>query len=44
MAFYLFERPGKKKEPTNSAPAVRSIAARNPKNTPQAINAFFGPG
>lgn len=40
MAFYLFEHPGKKKA---SASTARTLASQNPKNSPQAINAFLGP-
>lgn len=39
MAFYLFEHPGKKA----SASTARTLASQNPKNSPQAINAFLGP-
>lgn len=42
-ALYLYEKAPKPlaKKPSNDA-AVRAIAARNPNNTPEALNAFFG--
>lgn len=41
MAFYLFEHPGKA---ATSSTIARTLASQNPKNSPQAIHAFLGPG